>query len=140
MINSDSMPPSATTDTLFDLLKLIADPKGASKRLSELLQACQDANAATSALHEKSRKMSSEELGFKRSLDSVREQHDLAIQTSLAAHERRIEDANTAWSRREEAVALRETTVAQREQAAEERHQDLHRRLNLLKQAASPAE
>jgi biopolymer transport protein ExbB/TolQ len=93
MINSDSMPPSATTDTLFDLLKLIADPKGASKRLSELLQACQDANAAT-----------------------------------------------TAWSRREEAVALRETTVAQREQAAEERHQDLHRRLNLLKQAASPAE
>jgi hypothetical protein len=135
MINSNSMPPSATTETVFDLLKLIADPKGSSKRLSELLQACQDANAATEVLHAKSRKMADEEIGFKRSIDSVREQHDQSIQTSWAAHQRRIEDTNVALSRREEAVALRETTVEQREAQVQKLQTSLEQRLDLIKRA-----
>jgi hypothetical protein len=137
MINSNFLPPPAeAVDAVRALIALAADPKAASKRLDELLQAAQDHNATYERLLAKTNKMSAEAESHQRGLQEAHAKHDSEIAQERAAHNEAMATREAAVSRREAAVESAEAQVAAAKAENEKLGADLQRRLGLLKQAA----
>jgi predicted RNase H-like nuclease (RuvC/YqgF family) len=139
MMNQSMLPPNTPSEfrPFVDLLRVIADPAGAEKRLQDLAEKIV---AATAATNEASSAVAA--------LQVARGSHDDTIRRERADHEKTLAEAQANFDQahrgrerevanRERAVAERERHVSETEKAASELKSDLEQRLARLRQIAS---
>ena len=139
MINRASLPPSSPLEfgPLIDLLRLVADADGASKRLLELAQTIADLKAARIAAENAQSSLAAERATHHETIQNERTAHNNKLSAASLRFDKDCREREGELATRENAVAEREREVAAAAAAAAELKADLEQRLAKLRSIAS---
>jgi translation initiation factor IF-2 len=122
-----------------DLLRAVADPAAAQKRLGKLQAASEEATRRETELDQREAELDKREAEQDRTLAVEREQHEAALAAERQRDQQEQQQRERVLRQREVETEAKLKAATERDAASAKRHAELEKRLKHLQIATAPA-